>query len=163
MKTQLQNLWASRSPRDRAIAIALAFVIGVALYLWLALSLNRDRVQLHATVATLRTQSAHLEQHAVELERLRTVPAKPKSSTDLRTLVQAQAGAAGLSGALTRIEARDGGQVQVVFGSVPFAEWLAWIGNLQSLQVRLDTCRIEALSTAGLVSVTATLTRPQAP
>jgi general secretion pathway protein M len=50
--------------------------------------------------------------------------------------------------------------VVVVFGAVPFADWLNLVVGLKSQQVRLDTCRIEALATSpGLVSVTATLVR----
>ena len=47
----------------------------------------------------------------------------------------------------------------MVFGAVAFADWLNWVASLTSQQVRLDACRIEALSTPGLVSVTATLVR----
>jgi type II secretory pathway component PulM len=47
----------------------------------------------------------------------------------------------------------------VVFGSAPFADWLAWITSLQTQQIRLDSSRIEALSTPGLVGVTATFVR----
>jgi type II secretory pathway component PulM len=137
----------------------MAAVLGVALFLWLVQSADRARVQLRTSVTMLRAQAARLEQQAVEFERLRTAPATPASQTDLRTLVQAQAGAAGLSRALARIDAPDVNQVQVVFGAVAFVDWLAWVASLQSQRVRLDTCRIEALSTPGLVSVTATLIR----
>ncbi|MGH8864757.1 MAG: type II secretion system protein GspM, partial [Burkholderiales bacterium] len=90
---------------------------------------------------------------------LRAAPAASVSQTDLRTLVQAQAGVAGLSRALVRIDAPDANQVVVVFGAVAFADWLNWVASLKSQQVRLDACRVEALSTPGLVSVTATLVR----
>ena len=73
--------------------------------------------------------------------------------------MQARAVAAGLSRALVKIDAPDANQVVVVFGAVAFADWLNWIAGLKSQQVRLDACRIEALSTPGLVSVTATLVR----
>ena len=69
--------------------------------------------------------------------------------------------AAGLSRALTRMDVPDADQVVVVFGAVAFADWLDWIAGLQSQQVRLDACRIEALATPGLVSVAATLARPK--
>ena len=58
-----------------------------------------------------------------------------------------------------RIDALDANQVQVVFGAVAFADWLNWVAGLQSQHVRLNACRIEALSTPGLVSVTGTLVR----
>ena len=159
MRAQLLKLWESRAPRDRAIIAAMAVVLGVALYAALVQTASRARMQLGASVTTLRAQAANLDRQAVELERLRAGPVVSASQTDLRTLVQAQAGGAGLSRALVRIDALDADQVVVVFGAVAFAAWVTWIGALNSQHVRLDTCRVEALSTPGLVSVTATLVR----
>ncbi len=159
MKARLQKLWQSRSPRDRVIIAVLAVVVAVALYLTLVQSAYRARTQLGSSVSLLRAQALRLDADANELARARAAPAAPAPQTDLRTQVQAQAGAAGLAGALLRIDARDADQVQVVFGSVAFADWLAWIATLQAQRIRLDSSRIEALSTPGLVSVTATLTR----
>lgn len=159
MRARLRKAWESRSPRERAIAAALALVLGAALYAWLVQSAGRARLQSSAGAATLRTQAARLDQQALEYGRLRAAPAATASPTDLRTLVLARAGAAGLARALTRIDAADADQVAVVFGAVAFADWLNWISALRSQQVRLDTCRIEALSAPGMVSVTATLVR----
>lgn len=159
MRARLRKAWESRAPRERVVIAALAVVLAAALYLLLVQSAGRARAQLHTSVTTLRAQAARLEQQAAELERLRAAPAISASQTDLRTLVQAQAGAAGLSRALVRIDAQDADQVVVVFGAVAFADWLNWIAGLKSQHVRLDACRIEALSTPGLVSVTATLVR----
>ena len=159
MKARLRKLWESRSPRDRVIIAMLAAVVGVALYLSLVQSAYRGRSQLGASVSALRVQALRLDANANELARARAAPAAPASQTDLRTQVQAQAGAAGLASALLRIDARNADQVQVVFGSVAFADWLAWVASLQVQRIRLDTSRIEALTTPGLVSVTATLAR----
>ena len=163
MRARLRRLWESRAPRERAIIAALAVMLGAVLYVGLVQTAWRARAQLRTGVTTLRAQAASLEQQAAELERLRAAPAISASQTDLRTLVQAQAGAAGLSRALVRIDAPDADQVVVVFGAVAFADWHNWIAGLKSQHVRLDACRIEALSTPGLVSVTATLvrTKPQ--
>ena len=159
MKARLRRLWESRSPRERAIIIALALALGALLYAGFVQTAWRARTQLRTGVTTLRAQAAGVEQQAAELERLRAAPAISASRTDLRTLVQAQAVAAGLSRALVRIDAPDADQVVVVFGAVPFADWHGWIVGLKAQHVRLDACRIEALSTPGLVSVTATLVR----
>lgn len=159
MKAQLRKVWESRAPRDRAIIAVLAIIVGIILYVWLVLAAGHARVQLRAGVTTLRAQAARLEQQAAEFNRLRTAPAMSASQTDLQTLVQGQVGAAGLSHALVRIDAQDADQVVVVFGAVAFADWLNWIAGLKSQKVRLDACRIEALSAPGLVSVTATLVR----
>ncbi len=126
---------------------------------WCSRAGGRAHLRLSASVPTLRAQAVRLEQQAAEFERLRAAPATPVSQTDLLTLVQAQAGAAGLSRALVKIDAPDANQVVVVFGAVAFADWLNWVAGLKAQQVRLDTCRIEALSTPGMVSVTATLLR----
>jgi general secretion pathway protein M len=159
MRAQLRLAWESRTPRERAIVAALGLMLGAALYVWFAHSAGRTRAQLQTSVTALRAQAARLEQQAAEFERLRTAPAATVSPTDLRTLVQAQADAAGLSRALVRIDAPDADQVVVVFGAMAFADWLNWIAGLKSQHVRLDACRIEALSAPGLVSVTATLVR----
>lgn len=132
----------------------------VAGYVALVVSAQRARVPLRSSVTTLQGQAARLDQHALEYARLRGAPRATASSTDLRTLVQDRIGQAGLTSALVRIEAPDRDQAVVVFGAVAFADWLNLIVALQSQQVRLDTCRIEALATApGQVGVTATLVR----
>ena len=159
MKARLRKLWESRSPRDRMIIAALAVVVGLLLYLSLVQSAYRARNQLGASVSVLRTQALRLDADANELTRVRAAPAVPAPQTDLRAQVQTQAGAAGLARALLRLDAKDADQVQVVFGSVAFADWLAWVATLQAQRIRLDTSRIEALSTPGLVSVTATFAR----
>lgn len=159
MNARLRKLWESRAPRERAFIAAMTMVLAAAMYALLLHSAQQARMQLLASVTTLRAQAARLEQQAAEIERLRTAPAISSSPTDLRTLIQARASDAGLAQALVRIDAVDANQVVVVFGEVAFSDWLHWIGELKSQQVRLDTCRIEALSRQGLVSVTATLLR----
>ena len=159
MRARLRKAWDSRAPRERVVIATLAVVVAVALYFLLVQTAARARAQLRPAVTTLRAQAAGLDQQAAEVERLRAAPALSASHTDLRTLVQDQATAAGLSRALVRIDAPDADQVVVVFGAVAFADWINWIAGLKLQQVRLDACRIEALSTPGLVGVTATLAR----
>ena len=108
---------------------------------------------------SLRTDAVRLQQYAGEVERLRAVRPPTVSQTDLRTLIQAQAESAGLASALVRIDAPEANRVQVVFGAVPFPDWLNWVVALNAQRIRLETCRIEALSKPGLVSITATFVR----
>lgn len=163
MRAQLRKVWESRAPRERAAIAVLAALLGVVLYGWLVQSGGRAHTQLRASVAALGAQAARLEQQAAELDRLRANPAPPVSQSDLRALVQAQAGAAGLARELVKIDAPDANQVVVVFGAVAFEDWLKWVDSMRAQQVRLDTCKIEALSTPGMVSVTATLLRAKHP
>src|SRR3954468_10405620 len=160
MKDRLLKLWESRSPRERAIVAVAGVVLGIFIYVVLVQTATRARMQLRNSVSPLRAQASSLEQQAVELERVRAAPPLLASQTDLRTLIQADAAAAGLSRSLDSVDALDANQVALVFGAVPFSDWHHWIVGLQLQQVRLDACRIEAMSTTpGLVSVTATLVR----
>jgi type II secretory pathway component PulM len=160
MRIPVQNAWATRSPRDRAILLALAIMIALALYAALVVSADRARPQLRASVLSLRTGAIQLEELASEIERLRGMRPPIATQTDLRTLVQSQAAAAGLASALVRLDATDTDHVQVVFGAVAFSAWLNWVIALDTQQIRLEACRVEALPSSGMVSVTASFVRP---
>lgn len=159
MIARLRRIWESRAPRERKIIAVMGAVLVVALYVWVVQSAGQARLRLRASVMTLQDQAARVDQQAAELGRLRSAPALSASQTNLRTLVQDHADAAGLSRALVSIDAPNPDQVVMVFGAVAFADWLKWIDGLKSQHVRIEACRVEALSTPGLVSVTATLVR----
>jgi general secretion pathway protein M len=161
MKAALKKAWQSRAPFERMVIAGLAAVLAIAGYVLLVQSAERGRAQLRASVTSLRTQAVLLDRQAAEHQLLRAAPASPASPTDLRTLVQARSDAARLS-SLMRIEALDVDHVQVVFGAVPFSDWLGWVAALQAQHVTLDAARVEALSAPGIVSVTATLGRSKA-
>ncbi len=160
-KSVLTQWWQSRTGRERALLIAACVIIAVVLYVGLLRMANESRVRLRTSVAALRVQSMQLERDAAEIEALKGAAVKNDAPGDLRTIVQEQAASAGLSGRLGRIEAPEADQLQVSFGAVGFAQWLTWISALQSRHVLLESCRVEALSSPGLVSLTATLSRPR--
>jgi type II secretory pathway component PulM len=159
MIARLRNIWVSRAPRERKIISVMAAVLVIALYAWVVQSVGQAGLRLRASGMTLQAQAIRLDRQAAELGRLRNAPVLSVSQTNLRTLVQDHAGAAGLSRALVSIDAPNPDQVVMVFGAVAFADWLKWIDGLKSQHVSIEACRIEALSTPGLVSVTATLVR----
>ena len=159
----MRKAWGARSPRERVVIAVLATIVAAACYALLLQSAELGRGKLRTSVAALRTQAVILERQAAEHQLLRATPAPPASPTDLRAVVQARADAARLSGTLTRIETLDADHVQVVFGALPFADWLGWIAALQAQHVSLETARVEALAAPGMVSATATLTRAKAP
>src|SRR3954469_4423512 len=161
MKAAVKKAWESRSPLERMVVAALAAVLGIAGYVLLVQSPERGRAQLPRSGGALREQAVLLDRQAAEHQLLRATPAAPASPTDLRTLVQARSDAARLS-SLMRIEALDVDHVQVVFGAVPFSDWLGWVAALQAQHVTLDAARVEALSAPGMVSATATLGRSRA-
>ena len=155
----LRAAWSSRSPRERVAMALVAAWAAAILYAWLLHSAGTGRDRLHASLPTLRAQAARLNAQAIEYLRLQAVQAPPASRTDLRTLLQAAAGEARIAAAIVSMDAIDSNQVKVVFGALPFADWLAWVAALRSQQVRIDQCRIEALSTPGLVSISVTFAR----
>jgi general secretion pathway protein M len=163
LRARCSEVWQARAPRERLIIAVLAVLLGVGLSAWFVYAVERARAELRASVPALRARAERLEADAVEFERLRAKPAPTVSPTDLRALVQAQTGATGLTRAVVSMDAANANQVKVVFGAVAFADWLNWVAGLESQRVQLGTCRIEALAAPGMVSVTATLNRPQPP
>ena len=160
MRARLRALWEARAPRERKVIAVLAAVLLVIAYGLLLQLAGQARAPLRASVATLRAQAVALDQQALEYAQLRAAPAATASSGDLLQLVQGRVEAAGLAHGLARMDAPDADHVVVVFGAIAFADWLDWVAGLQEQQVRLDSCRIEALATPGLVSISATLARP---
>ena len=158
MREKVRKVWQSRTPRERAVLAALGVVLAAAFIVSLIQTASHARSRLRPSVTALRGQLARLDQQAMEIERLRASPPVAASPSDLRALVQAQIGAE-LSRALVRIDARNPDEVEVAFGAVPFDRWLSWIAGLKGQQVRIASSRIEALTSPGLVSVTATLVR----
>jgi general secretion pathway protein M len=162
MRTRLRKaweaVWASRAPRERKLITALLIVLSATLYFWLITAADRARHQLQANVPLLRTQAHEFEQQASEYERL-NVPHAPSLPGDLRELLQTKVDDAGLSHALTGIDAIGEDQAVVVFRAVPFAEWLEWVMRMQSNNIRLSSSRVKALSEPGRVNATATFIR----
>jgi general secretion pathway protein M len=163
LRARLRAAWALRTSRERkVIAVAAALLIAV-LFLWLVHTANRARSALRASVTTLQADAMRLDRDAAEIERLRATPAASASHSDLRNVVGAQSNATGLSAAIVRMDAAGPDQVSVVFGAVAFADWLTLLQRLQAQHVRLESARMEALATPGMVSVTATFTRAAVP
>ena len=153
------RLLAGRNARERALAALVLCGVAALCYAWFIATAQRARARLEVGAATLRTQVRVLESQAAEAERLRALAPVRASRTELRALVQTQAEAAGLARALVRVDVLDAGRVQVIFGAVRFADWLAWVAAIQAQQARVESTRVEAMSTPGLVSVTTTLVR----
>ncbi|MDB5811155.1 MAG: type secretion system protein [Betaproteobacteria bacterium] len=156
---QCREQWQALEPRARTIVTAVASMICAIIFIWVVQALEHSRAELQSTVAALREQAAKVEQQASEFEQLRAQPPAVVSSADVRGLVQGQMNAAGLSRAVRSMDAAEPNQVGVALGAVGFSDWLDLVASLNAQQIRLETCRIEALSTPGQVSVTATLVR----
>ena len=159
LRDHLRRAWLERAPHERVILAALTAIVAAVLYVMFLQVSSRERAKIGASVAQLRSQATTLEEQARELVQLRAVPAQSVPTQNLRTQVQARITDAGLARVLVSIDAPDPDRVKVVFGSLPFADWLAWVVSLQAQHIRLEDCRIEALTEPGLVAVTATFAR----
>lgn len=163
MRTAVRDLWGARAPRERLVIAVLVALLAAVLYVSFVQSASRARTQLEKSVSQLRTEAARMTRSSDEIVRLRASPppSSPASAQDFRALMQARIDSAGLGASLRSIEPLDAGQVRVTFGAVPFGDWVAWVEELQTQQIRLDTTRIEALASPGMVGVTATFVRPR--
>ena len=165
MNKRILNLWSSRAPAEKAATAVLAIVIGALLCFWFIHIAGQERNRLKVRVSTLKSQSATMDQQSSEYDQLKAASANKPSLApeDLRGVIQGLIDSTGLSTSLIKMDAADAGTVQISLNAVSFANWLAFARNLQTQQIRIETCRIEALPTADRVSITATLssTRPR--
>lgn len=159
MRAQLKQAWKARSPRERTIIGMLMVVLAAVSYAWLVTSLGSSHHRLQERVRTLQTQALRLEGQVAEIQRLRTTSVAESPPTELRALLQAQLVSAGMFHALEKMESSDPDQVMVAFAGLAFGDWLRWAARLEAQGIRVDKCRIDGLSTPGMVSVTATLQR----
>jgi len=159
MKLPFKEQWCSMGPRQQLGWAVLTVVLGGFSCAWFLDLANRNRSQLRESVSALRIQNADFENRSAELERLRGISPVSPSQSELRALVEAQTNAIGLTSGQVRIDSPDKNHVKIEFGAVPFSEWVVWLENLQSQQVRVESSRIEALSATGFVSATSTLVR----
>jgi len=159
MKKRIFDLWSSRAPAERAAATVLAFVVGALLCFWFIHTAEQERNRLKQRVAVLKSQSDTMDQQISEFSRLKVASANPSTLApkNLRDAVQGIIDSSGLSTSLVKIDAPDAGTAQVSFSALSFSDWLAFVRNLQAQKIRIETCRIEALTTAGRISITATL------
>lgn len=163
MNARLRTLWQARSPRERRlVAIAAAISAPLLVAAWLVAA-HEALPPLRDAVAATRVQAANLDRQALEYAQLRASPTKAIAATPLRQVVEGRLAGTGLARGLARLDAPDGDRVVIVFGAVAFADWLEWAGSLQAQHIQLESCRIDALGTPGMVSVTATLVRPRQP
>ena len=155
-----QTFWRERGQREKQLLVILAVFILFAAYAWLVMAALKARSDLSISLLQLRSQLAHLEKDASEINALRQRPATKTGIVDLKALAQSQAGAAGLTRSLQRADSASVNQIQVSFAAAAFSDWLVWLKGMQAQQLRLESCRLESLSsTPGLVSVTASLSR----
>jgi len=155
--------WNALSPRERRLITIASVTLAASLYVWLLVTGSVTGNALRGSLPELRMQALTLEQHAVELEKLRLLPAPMPSNTNLLVLVQEMLVVAGISDMLTKSQAVDANHVTVEFVTIPFPLWIDWINTLSDQGIRVESISMETLLTPGLVSTKATLGRTASP
>ncbi len=163
MTAQLRQLWSSRPARERRVLAGLAVFVAVAACLALMSAALAAREPLQRQVQDLRALSAGMDRQARELEQLRRLPEPAPPGGTLLERVQSALDARLSAAGPTRLETPDARHVVVVFEAVSFRAWLGWLEDLASRQVRLESCRIEALPAAGQASISVTLVQSGPP
>ena len=159
MNSMLGTSWARLDRRVRIAAALLIVAVIVLVYIALLASASRARAELRSSVTALRAAESRMDTDAAEYRRLRGMAAPAAAQADLVLVVQANAGLGTLTRDRVRVDVTDPNHAKVAHGAVSFADWLVWVESLHAQRIRLQTCRVEALTTPGLVNVSATLAR----
>lgn len=155
-----KTAWESRSLRERQIiSTAMIVLLSLLVYLVMWQPAHHALARLHAALPVMRTQALTMKRQVKEVELLRH-RSKPAvlDAMALKAVVQDSAARYQLGDAMQQLEALGPNGVHVVFASVPFAQWLRWVRNLQREQhIRVETLDVAALPTAGMVKINADL------
>jgi type II secretory pathway component PulM len=157
LSRQAMQRWRDLGGRERRLIVAgLAVLLPVALYLYLWQPMTAQRERLHGQVERLRGEVASLRADAEEIARLRQ---QPHGGAGAETQARAAAARQGIADRLASVTAQGGDRLVVEFAAVPFASWLAWLGELGGAGLGVVACVIEPAAQAGEVRVQVTLAR----
>lgn len=155
----LATAWAARSPRERAtIAIAGAALSVILIVTLIWLPLERARARLAAELPELRASVAQMRLDAVEVRRLRTLPAREASLTPA-ALMASGTFTQGLAGATA--SAIDTRRIRVTVSDASWNAVIAWVERTQGAHgFTVESSTVEALPTTGRVRAEIVVARP---
>jgi general secretion pathway protein M len=155
-----KTAWGDRSRRERQIiSIASIILLPAMVYFVLWQPAHNEVAKLRSMLPVMRMQEARMKRQAEEVELLRH-RSKPAvlDSFALKTVVETSATRYQLRDAMDQLDILEPNGVHIAFSSVPFAQWLRWIRDLQQEQhVRIDSLDVTALPSAGMVKINANL------
>jgi len=154
-----RQMLESLSPRNQKILFGLTGLLLIIFSATTVQSLEKSRSPLQQNILKLRAQSLRLEQQSLQYHYLLGLKPVISSSISLDTLLQNHLSHSSLSPSLLRTNAVSAHQVIMTFGAVSFTDWLSFVQELTSQHIRVQQCRIEALSTPGRVNISATMVR----
>ncbi|MEM7053015.1 MAG: type II secretion system protein GspM [Pseudomonadota bacterium] len=129
--------WQQLQSRERSLILLAAALIAMVLFWTLFWEpLQQSREDARARIAEQQSLLLWLESIAPEVQRLRASQSNRSVAGNRSpiSLIDQTARAAGLAGALQRIEPAAGNQVRVVFEQVEFAALMQWLSGLLAEQ-----------------------------
>lgn len=154
---QLAQRWRDLGVGERGLILAgLAVLLPVALYLYLWQPMTVQRERLRAEVERLRFELASMRADAEDIAHLSQQPrGAGAESLDAR----AAAARLGIAEHLATLTPQGSERLAAEFVAVPFAAWLAWVGELGATGLAVEACEIEVGARPGEVRVSVTLAR----
>ncbi|MDA8095075.1 MAG: type II secretion system protein M [Betaproteobacteria bacterium] len=162
MNETLQQFWRARLPRERAILAGggtLVLVVFLYLYIWAPMVKARARLRTALPVLVAQAQAVRHEEKAV-LALKSSAPVASISQAQLQSAISQSARGAGLT--LGAVIPEGSGALTVRFASVPFDDWIRWLGRLQRrFGIRVKRAQVRPAGPPGWVSVDVSLAAPE--
>ncbi len=162
MKNTLLSFWRVRSEREKwTLMLGALFLLVSLLYALVWQPADKARTRLRAALPQLRLQAALMHRQAMEIHRLQNSLRTPTAAIDIKSELEASARHHHLDTQLSVLTVDAAGNAQLTMNAVPFAQWIAWLGDLQQQNhILLQSGHIQALGQPGMVRINATLTGP---
>lgn len=163
IKQSIDQTWRQLAPRQQRLIMVAAVVIGLALWwVWLWEPMQLTQRQHQARVAQQQVELDWLQGMAPEVAALRerSVGASDLGDRSLLGVADQTARAAGLAGALTRIEPTGNNQVRVWLDEADYGVALAWLQRLSAeYPIDIEQWAVERGTRSGQVTMRVTLAR----
>jgi general secretion pathway protein M len=164
LKTRWQELrtkyWSNRPAQERrVIAIVSILFLPFVYYFLLWQPAHVAVSKLHSTLPVFQAQATKLQDQAAEIDNLRHRPVLVSLDTQaLKSSISESATRHQLSAFITSLEVQEPNAVRITCEAISFAMWIKWLRELEQEQhIRADAISISALSQAGMVKISATL------
>lgn len=153
--------WDGLSAQERKLVSALAVAIGAFLfYLILWAPMQRELTRLRASVPQDRAKLIVMRAQAVQAQQLRAKQPAGTRGDGLLSAIEQSAGSRGLRQSVARIEPEGKTGARVFFDEVSFNELVAWLADLQTQGIRVESATVQRRPAAGIVNARVLLRAP---
>lgn len=155
-------VWDGLSAQERKLVTALAVIVGAfLLYLILWAPMQRELARLRVSVPQDRAKLIVMRAQAAQAQQLRAKqPAAGTRGGGLLSTIEQSAGTRGLRQSVARIEPEGETGARVFFDEVSFNELVAWLADLQSQGIRVESATVQRRPAAGIVNARVLLRAP---